>query len=920
MDLRAMLNTDGGADRGGAGTGGAGGATIAAGGNAGASSRHPSQPPSGPAPGSLPSPSLNMSGLHGPSTQSVTPATPVQAGPSQNAFRDYSHSAHASPVMQHREYPAAAGPYQSPTSYHPTPSSFVGNRPSGPPIRPPNHAARSPGGTSMPAPSPSYRQTPPVSSISTGSQGYPFPPASQTPLPASPNQRQQYGSQGGYTPRDSYPSQRQSPAPPIGMPRLSGHGSVALSYGQGQQQEQCIPQTPPVGTPGGGAPPYVQQQQQQQHQRSLSTQSIPTPTSAHSQQPPYGPSYMQGSPVAPTHQAPPQLQHLDHHQSQRQTSQPPTPLGPPMPGPVRQSPAASYREPPSPYQQRISSSATTTTATYPPQVIQTSPPPPSPASIQQQQQQQQQQRTTNSIQREYEAFATELQQRPPSQSRSERERSISVSPKTRVSSIPSSAGQDVHTSPQFHRPQAQSQPTVGSLSGTTMDPPRELTTPAKRKLDDRNLSPGELQNNRRPPPPTGANGDHVPPPQTTAHKRIRHTTLPIWAQPSKGRHLNASRNFSLKQHLNQGLAGKLVNGNTHHEGGGSVKSEHTSRHSSPEATRPVPAAVPVKVEDHAVTEHANAEAKETKTFGGKSFPWEPTIENQKPIDVFSRTVGDFLFFNVLSNPNLEEIRSRNVQFEIEAKLGTVVDKSTNDRIHLPVRAGECVMNDEARIAFRSSMTEGQHRMFNQWLNHQVQESHRAPSRLEVNYKHRREVDRFFELPTSQFIQRLPHCVSALLPPSSTLKARVTYDQQTGNVLAKIIKGRVADLNVHFPHLPLDCRISVNLEWEWEGDAEEIVRGHIANRERQPDRNKDRLSYTHGFYQIDLTQVTQGDGAAQGGRPPDKEHELEVELHAGVIMEHGNLLMKSLPNRFENLVDGFVDNIRILAKRCPAMPQ
>ena len=207
---------------------------------------------------------------------------------------------------------------------------------------------------------------------------------------------------------------------------------------------------------------------------------------------------------------------------------------------------------------------------------------------------------------------------------------------------------------------------------------------------------------------------------------------------------------------------------------------------------------------------------------------------------------------------------------------------------------------------------------NQWLNQQVQDSHpknpRAASRLEVKYKHRREVDRFFELPASQFIQRLPHCVASALPSSaSTLKARVSYDQATGEVLAKIVKGRVADLNVHFPHLPLDCRISVNLEWDWEGSVEEITAGHASHRERQPDRHKDRLSYTHGFYQMDLTQVTQGD---QGG---GKEHELEVELDASVILEHGNLLLKNLPHRFENLVDGFVDNIRVLARRCPPNP-
>ena len=106
-----------------------------------------------------------------------------------------------------------------------------------------------------------------------------------------------------------------------------------------------------------------------------------------------------------------------------------------------------------------------------------------------------------------------------------------------------------------------------------------------------------------------------------------------------------------------------------------------------------------------MADRPDTEAKDPKMFAGRPFPWEPSIENQKPMDMFSKAVGDFLFFNVLTNGNIEEIRSRGVQFEIEAKLGTIIDKSTNDRIYLPVRVGECVMGDEARIAFRSSMTE-----------------------------------------------------------------------------------------------------------------------------------------------------------------------------------------------------------------------
>lgn len=128
------------------------------------------------------------------------------------------------------------------------------------------------------------------------------------------------------------------------------------------------------------------------------------------------------------------------------------------------------------------------------------------------------------------------------------------------------------------------------------------------------------------------------------------------------------------------------------------------------------------------------------------------------------------------------------------------------------------------------------------------------NRLQIQYKHRREVDRFFDLP-SDLQERIPGCMRARLGHRTKhVRVRVTYDQKSREVLHKIIKARVADINIHMPSCPMDCRISINLEMNWNGSVEELEQ--VAPRgERQQDRNKDRLSYTHGHYQIDLTQVT-----------------------------------------------------------------
>ena len=129
-----------------------------------------------------------------------------------------------------------------------------------------------------------------------------------------------------------------------------------------------------------------------------------------------------------------------------------------------------------------------------------------------------------------------------------------------------------------------------------------------------------------------------------------------------------------------------------------------------------------------------------------------------------------------------------------------------------------------------------------------------PPRVPIFYKHRRETDRFFELPHAMRA-RLPACIQNRIPARHSVKVRVTYDQNTNEVIAMIIKARVADLDIHQPTCPFDCRISVNLEMDWEGSLEELQSVSVQSQDPQPDRRKDRLSYTQSHYQIDLTQVT-----------------------------------------------------------------
>ena len=68
------------------------------------------------------------------------------------------------------------------------------------------------------------------------------------------------------------------------------------------------------------------------------------------------------------------------------------------------------------------------------------------------------------------------------------------------------------------------------------------------------------------------------------------------------------------------------------------------------------------------------------------------------------------------------------------------------------------------------------------------------------------------------------------------------------------------------------------------------------------RHKDRISYSHQLFQIDLTQVTQGNGPVM--------HELEIEFKdARVLLAEGLKDQREEPNRYLEIVQCFLNNIR-----------
>lgn len=194
------------------------------------------------------------------------------------------------------------------------------------------------------------------------------------------------------------------------------------------------------------------------------------------------------------------------------------------------------------------------------------------------------------------------------------------------------------------------------------------------------------------------------------------------------------------------------------------------------------------------------------------------------------------------------------------------------------------------------------------------------------YKHTKEIDTFYELSQNGLLA-LP--ASLNVNPRSKVKVRITHDQKTGKELAKIVKTRLADIDVYSPNTEVDWRVSVNVEMGFRGDMKDLIEPEKKGG-RAADRSKDRVSYKHQAYQIDLTQVSPADVShyplhgrdryadkpSQAIPTSHKEHELEIEVSSEEVRRQSTLLQNGEPNQFMDLISAFVNNVRILARQVP----
>jgi len=175
-------------------------------------------------------------------------------------------------------------------------------------------------------------------------------------------------------------------------------------------------------------------------------------------------------------------------------------------------------------------------------------------------------------------------------------------------------------------------------------------------------------------------------------------------------------------------------------------------------------------------------------------------------------------------------------------------------------------------------------------------------RAVIAYSHPHEYDEFYDL-NEEGKRNLPPSILHWMNPRHKPRVRRTIDEETRQVKAQIIKSRIADLEVYNPQSDFDYRVSISIESPWEGDPNWLSEMGEENRDRQ----KDRMSYRHMAYQIDLTQVSYQNTA-------EKEHELEVEISTEMVRRELDNLKMNRFSRYEPLIRGLIDNLRILCRR------
>ena len=231
-------------------------------------------------------------------------------------------------------------------------------------------------------------------------------------------------------------------------------------------------------------------------------------------------------------------------------------------------------------------------------------------------------------------------------------------------------------------PQLQSSPIYSSLISATASSPPHAVKQSAMISAHKNLIRAQLD------------GPAAEPKQ----KRQKFDGVPIWAQSFRA---------------NQARGGKSTMNN---------KRQTNSRATPPVRAMPSSSrangvhAQPIKEESNGHSASTNdvllPKTQPLSDRPGPLGPWERNILDMEPSDEVTKVVADFLFTEVVARTDIGVApiggaAGSGAVIEIEAKIGQLIDKNTNDRLQLPTMT-ECIVSKDdpsLRVAFKSSMTE-----------------------------------------------------------------------------------------------------------------------------------------------------------------------------------------------------------------------
>ena len=167
----------------------------------------------------------------------------------------------------------------------------------------------------------------------------------------------------------------------------------------------------------------------------------------------------------------------------------------------------------------------------------------------------------------------------------------------------------------------------------------------------------------------------------------------------------------------------------------------------------------------------------------------------------------------------------------------------------------------------------------------------------MQYTHLHETDSFHAL-SPLGVQALPQALQRRRGKREP-RLRVTKDK-TG-VKARIVKIPIDHLHIYNPKYRYDCRISINLEVNLDRpdlDPDSLIADDSSINPSDPNRKpvvnevprvKDRLSYKHLAYSVDLTKVER-----EGLGPT---YELELEVDSNLLRQQMGFMREGEEARF-----------------------